>query len=277
MKRLAYGVVLLLMLLTAGFVVGRSIQGNSYSMPTPLPTALADFPDIDHVPVYANASVTKAENESPAFRHIVYEAQDSMDRVNAFYRDTLTQKGWVIGSTRQQASLYSWSDPSGKSPWHLYLVVVIGLTLDDSKVLVNLDYGRYPDTGGGLPLYPDAQRVETTHSNVERSAESKKTQVQINEITYLSNANPNEIAGFYNHSLVDYGWSFYDRAGPGPSSTQTGDISSPEGLYFRSRHKGWQMAGSEAEDLFITATTQNNGQTLVKLHAEQFEIPSSGF
>lgn len=246
-------------------------------MPTAISSALVGFPDIEHVPIYPNASVTTATNQDVTSMQVVYEVSDRIDKVQVFYQDMLTKKGWLLRSSEGQASLYSWIDPARKSPWHLRLEVVIGFTLDESKTLVSIEYGRYPDTEDGLPLYPDAQQAATTHSDTEKSFLSEKVPVHVTDTIYLSSASPQEVAHFYNNSMLQYGWSFFDRSTPGPSDVQTGSINSQEGMYFKSNHLGWGMTTIVSDELFVTATVEKDGRTLVKLHVEEMESSLGNF
>jgi hypothetical protein len=99
----------------------------------------------------------------------------------------------------------------------------------------------------------------------------------VTDVTYNSKAAPDEIADFYNHSMIEYGWSFFDRSGSGETVTQTGDILSEEGLFFRSTRRGWETETIVSYQLFVSATKQQDGQTLVKLHAEERKVPSDGY
>lgn len=282
MRRFLYTIVVAVVLVVLGFIIASFVQNRSLLLATrddimspAIPTALAGFPDIEHVPVYPNATITKAAVQSVDFRHIVYEVRDSTDAVAKFYQETLPKKGWLFRTSRVQSSLYSWTDPAGKSPWHLHLEVTVGFTLDESKTLVNINYGRYPDVEEGLPIYSDAVQVTTTRSKTEKSP-TFDFPAHITDISYLSARSPREIEEFYNNSLLEYGWSFFDRSGAGTINKQTGDITSEEGLYFRAGRIGWDMKTSVSYHLFITATAQGDGQTSVKLHLEELDISNAG-
>jgi hypothetical protein len=286
MRRSLYALIIIVVLLAIGFVILNSARSKSklaadrgsevsQTVPLALPTALSGFPDIDYIPIYLNASVITTTSELVIFRRVVYEVGDSTDKVDVFYRDTLAKKGWRFLNSQDSLSLYDWADPSGKSPWHLYLEVVLGLTLDNSKTLVTLIYGRYPDIGDSLPVSPDAQQITTSHSEEEKGTGSEKIQVHVTDKTYLSKASPQDLTNYYDGSLLEYGWYFYDRAS-GPSNSQTGDITSQDGLYFASQHKGASMETTLISGLSITATPQKDGQMLVTLHVEESESPMGG-
>lgn len=301
MKRLLYIIALVLILAATGFVTVSFMQSRSQSellakydstTTVALPTALVGFPDIEYIPIYPTALVTSAtisfnghvrpiadvsradiSRDVPDDRSIMYEVTDSPDMIAEFYQVILSKKGWSLLSSREQVSLYSWTDPAGKRGWGQHLEVVIGSTVDNSKTLVNLNYGRHPIIGEGLPLYADAQKVATTQSDTEKSYLFGEVPVHVTNITYLSSASPQEIADFYNNSMFEYGWEFFDRSGAGEVEKQTGDISSQEGIYFRSAP---HIGGDVSYHLFVTATMQKDGRTFVKLHVEELKITNNG-
>lgn len=291
MKRLLSAVIVGIVLLATGFVafdllgIRSQLMANtrlatvgSQTTPIALPTVLVGFPDIEYMPIYPNANVTEAVSHYSNNRNIVYEVAEREDRIAAFYQDMLAEKGWSFRSADGGQSRYTWADPSGKLPWHIYLEVTIGLTLAGSNALVQLNYGRYPDTGEGLKLYSDASAISTSHSSKEEPSitEPEKVQVQITDITYLSRAKPQAIADFYNRTMPEYGWFFSDRAKHDSSTVQDGDITSQEGLYFAARYRSWKMGTSEVIDMFITATVAEDGQTMIHMHIEESESLGRG-
>ncbi|MEO8287494.1 MAG: hypothetical protein ABI670_13795 [Chloroflexota bacterium] len=284
MRRSLYALTIAVVLLTIGFVVFNSARsrtipatdsesGVSQDMPLAIPTALSDLPDIEFIPIYPKASVIKTTNKSVSFRQVVYEAGDSFYKIDEFYRDKLAKRGWRFLNSDDTLRRYDWSDPSGKSPWHLYLDVVLGLTSNDFKTFVNLNYGRYPDIGDGMPVYPDAQQVAISRSEKEEGTGSERIQVHITDKTYLSNASPQDITKYYDGSLLEGGWYFFEP-GTGPSDTQTGDITSQDGLYYVSQHKGANPGTTLISDLTITATSRKDGLTLITMHVEEVESPN---
>jgi hypothetical protein len=302
MKRLPYTLAFVLVLATTGLVIVNFMQTRSQlvakqddTMPTALPTALVDYPDIEYVPIYPNASVTSAlisfnghsrniadlsradiSRDVADARNISYEVGESSDKVAEFYKQMLPKKGWLLRSNEGEESLYSWTDPQGKLRWGQYLKLVIGLTLDNARTLVNLEYGRYPEVKKGLPIYTDAQQVSTGHSETEMTSPSGNIPVHVTDTTYLSSASPQEISEFYNNSMFECGWYFFDRSGAGEVKTQTGEIGSQEGLYFRYSRLGWDMRSGAGAELFITAVAQKDGRILVKLHVEESEGTNFG-
>jgi hypothetical protein len=292
MRKLPYTIAVTLALIAAGFVTVSFVQsktdviakwGNimpTPDIPTALPTALVGFPDIEHVPVYPNASVTFTRTEATKLNHFSYQVGERMDKVAAFYQEMLPKKGWLLKRSNGLRSIYSWTDPEGKLFWQMYLEVGIEMTLDQSKTAVYLDYGRYPNTEKGLPLYPDAQQVSVTHSNIEKNSNSEKTHVT--DITYLSNASPQEIAAFYTNtnSMQEYGW--YNRE-PGWSTEEYGwfpfddpgswaGYNPREGLYFSASRPTWgEKSGVYSYQLLATATLQEDGRIRIKLHVEEME------
>jgi len=230
------------------------------------------MPDIEYIPIHPQASAFDTRIDSVIYRRVIFEVKDRNDEVDKFYRDILAKQGWAFAYSDDSILLYNRADPSGNSSWHLQLEIVLGLAIDNTKTMVQLIYGRYPDIGDGLPVYPDAQQVTINRSEKEKGTGSKKTQVRVTDKTYLTNASPQQLTEYYNGSLPEYAWWDGEQAS-GPSDSQTGDIMSQDGLKFMSNHKGANLRITVVDRLTITATPTKDGQMLVTLHVEEFESP----
>jgi hypothetical protein len=293
MKRLRYTVTVTLALIVIGFVIVGFVQSKTElkaaqedAVPTLdkttfLPTALVGFPDIEHVPIYPEATVTFTNTDTTKRNHITYQVEERMDRVAEFYQKTLPKKNWLLRSGQSKLNLYSWSDPGGNSLWGMYLRFDIELALDESKAVVYLEYGRYPNTEAGLLLYPDAQQVSVTNSIIEKTFPLGKTPVRVTEITYLSSGSSQEIATFYTNAMQEYGWLNRE---PGWSTHEHGwfPFDNPgvwegsnrqEGLYFVGWRPNWgeKPGVSYSYHLRATATVQEDRRILIKLHVEEYE------
>lgn len=288
MKRLFYTIVVTIVLVSAGAVAVSFAQSRSGMAPEQegvmsggVPTMLADFPDIEYVPVYEHATVTFTNTESAKPSYVSFEVNEPFDKVTKFYEEMLLKQGWVFRISRGGRDLYSRADSEGNTPRQLYLELVIGPALDTSRTIVNIEYGRYPNVEGGLPLYRGAQQVTTSHSNVEKNFPSGKTAVRVTDVSYLSNAHPQEIAAFYAESLSDYGWL---KQGTGwsthqyswfpfddPGNWEGADLQ--EGLYFVALRPSWdEKNDGTSAHLLATTSLQGDGQVLVTLHVEEYEI-----
>jgi hypothetical protein len=298
MKRLHYTMAILIALIIAGFGIAsygqnrsRIIADNHYNVLMVVPTALTAFPDIEHVPVYQNPSIMFTLNEPDKARYISYEVTDPIDHVKEFYHETLPRRGWLLRSRDGQQSKYSWTNPAEKPLWHMYLKVTVQLASDDSKTLVFLEYGRYPNLEMGLPTYPDARQATTTSANVDRSfpdipgLPDIKEHVRRTDLSYLSVSGPREIADFYINSMRDSGWSlrkpgwskdeyawfYYDQQHPQEAGSDTDETISQEGLYFFASRPSWDKPNNVFFHLLITAKGRDDGQTVVKIRVEEFE------
>lgn len=291
MQRLLYGTISLVILLVIGAVSITFIQAKHTQLAqevsitaAAIPEMVAKLPDIEHIPFYPDALVTKATftyngqvrpmgdltNDSADSFHIVYEISAGSDAVSRFYQDALPKNGWSQNDGNEQVGLYTWTDPTTSIPWRLSLEVVIGLTFDDARTLVNLEYQRYPNLEGGLPVYSDARQVEEAESQPKSTpSQAGNIPVRLIDKTYLTGAKLQDIADFYNQELPAYGWDFFDASGLGEVDQQTGDIRSKEGLFFRATHSGPRLGDIVSYQLHITAVVQENGQVLVKLHVEE--------
>lgn len=293
MKQLFYTVAVTLILLTMGVVAVSYVQSKTAviaeqenAMPSALPTALVGFPDIEHVPVYPGATVTFTKTETTKLNHMAYQVEEPMEKVIEFYQEMLPKKGWLLRSRDNHLNVYNWTDLEGKLFWQMYLEFEIELSLDTSKTVVYLNYGRYPNTEEGLPLYPGAQQISVSHSIMEKSFPSGKTPVRVTDITYLSSANPLEIAAFYNNSMQDYGWL---NQGSRWSTQEHGwfPFDNPgawegynphEGLYFVAWRPSWgETSGVYSYNLLATATQQKDGRVVIKLHVEEMESSLGDF
>ena len=283
MNRSLYALTAAVLLLAFGFVIFNSASSRSKlaanggsdaspTVPSTLPPEVSGMPDIEYIPIHPQASAFDTRIDSVIYRRVIFEVEDRIDEVDTFYRDILAKQGWSFVHSEDSILLYNRADPSGNSSWHLQLEIVLGLAIDNTKTMVQLIYGRYPDIGDGLPVYPDAQQVTTNHSEEERGTGSKKTQVRVTDKTYLTNASPQQLTEYYNGSLPEYAWWDGEQAS-GPSDSQTGDIMSQDGLKFMSNHKGANLRITVVDRLTITATPTKDGQMLVTLHVEEFESP----
>jgi hypothetical protein len=282
MNRSLYALAVAVLLLALGFVIFNSASSRSKlaadggsdaspTAPSTLPPEVSGMPDIEYIPIHPQASAFETRIDSVIYRRVIFEVEDRNDEVDKFYRDTLAKQGWSLVHSEDSILLYNRAEPSGNSSWHLQLEIVLGLAIDNTKTMVQLIYGRYPDIGEGLPVYPDAQQVTTTHSEEEKATGSKETQVYVADKTYLTNASPQQLTDYYNGLLPEYAWWVWEQA-PGTSDRWTGDIMSEDGLKFTSLHKGANMI-TLVDGLTITATPAKDGQLLVTLHAEEFESP----
>ncbi len=293
MKRLPWTLAITCMLIAIGFVAISLVRSQTEpsgesetALPQVLPTAIASFPDIEQVPIYPNATVTFTQTQGPLLNSISYQVPERLDKVAAFYQVMLPRQGWLHESGDRLWNLSSWSDPQGKLRWQLYLSVKMDWTVDLSRTVIYLEYGRYPNTEAGLPLYPDAQQVNVTRSNIEKRFVTGNKPVHVTEITYLSSTSPQEIATFYTHSLPEYGWrkqepgwstqahAYFSFDNPG---SWAGD-SPGEGLYFIAVRPSWsEKSGDVSYRLLATATRQQDGQVRIKLHVEEFEDSLGNF
>lgn len=303
MKRLTYNLLLGAALIAAGLVMltflrGLSLPallGSAMSSPTEpnliannkatlasLPTAVSNLPDVEYIPFYQGASVTSVSADSGlGIRQVAYEVAASPRDVSDFYRDTLQKTGWSLQGRNGQSSTYK-GNITEDAPWHLYLEVQIGITLDGSKSLIQLLYTRFPDTGTGLPVYSGAQNVVITHSEQQGHSSSRAAStylVHITEVTYSVSATAQEVTHFYDINMPQYGWFFWDpnTSDGAPTSEQMDAISSQQGLSFRALRTGWSMKTNVIDLLSITAVTEKEGQLLVTLRVEETERPVGGF
>jgi hypothetical protein len=140
-----------------------------------------------------------------------------------------------------------------------------------------LEYGRYPDAIRNLPLYPGATDAEVT-CTTERG-ENMNASLPVTRITrkFLTHATPQQVADYYNNTLLQYAWQFWDQkmfdqlakgqiSDPNlVHSRQAGDINSSDGLVFRGRATYDEMGTAFAPQLNILATKVENDRTMIEL------------
>jgi hypothetical protein len=283
-----FGVVICTVLLVVGFaqynpMPAKPLPGNltrhTSAQGSLVASVPANLPDIEHIPIYPNALVLEALNESETSRRLTYEVNDGIEKVDAFYKGSLADRGWVRVKDVEQSSYpyfytYTWSDQSDPTPWHLKLDVALE-DEQSSGTKAMLIYGRFPKIVGSLPMYPDAQRVAIEYRE-EAGEVWYVSPVRITTMSYLSHASTKDIENYYNSTMHEYGWMFFEVGGRGPVNFQTGKITAKEGLYFLGRHPGTTNETAVAIDLYITAQPDPNGGVHVQLEAREVET-KTGF
>jgi hypothetical protein len=276
------GLLLILAGVTSIWVLRtRDSRGGSAAIPLPAPPpAVATFPDIAHVPIYPQATVTFTKTEGLRSNSLTYRVADRADTMSAFYQQILPQQGWQLRDDRPPYAWYSWTDPNGQLRWQLQLVVVIDATVGGSETIVGLDYGRVPNPAAGLPLYPDAQQTDVTHATIQKQSAGGTKPAQVTEISYLSNASSQAIAAFYATALPEDGWVPH---APGWSTRASGSypfdnpgswagMSPQEGLYCGAYRPKWGSPTTIVTYyLLATATPEHDGRIRITLHIEEIE------
>lgn len=233
-----------------------------------IPTVL---PDADYVPIYPGATVQKTTDQSVARTRLILTAHDDIHKVEAFYEDALLKLGWVSVDTGGRIDMYTWTEPSGMLSWHLFLDVAMAPTLDDKETSVTLMFGRYPDLDN-LPLYSGVQRVETSHTEKAGDGRFGGYPTRVTTKTYETSATPDEVAEFYTNTLPLHGWLVIDQPGVDGYTVQPSDINSEEGLHFLAAPPYRFTETIMNYQLFITASAQKDGQSLVRLRLEEGEM-----
>lgn len=278
-----FGVVICTVLLVVGFALYNPMPAKPLtdnltrhtsaqgSLVTSVP---ANLPDIEHIPIYPNAVVLEALNKSETSRRLTYEVNEGIEKVDAFYIGSLADRGWarvedIEQSTYAYFSTYTWTDPNGPVPWHLKLDVALedGQSGGTRAILI---YGRFPQIADSLPTYPDAQQVVIEYKE-EAGELWHVSPVRVTTMTYLSNAAVRDIEEYYNSTMHEYGWMFFEVGGRGPVNFQTGSITSKDGLFFLGRRPGPTDQTSVAIDLHITVKPEQNGGIRVQLEVREEE------
>jgi hypothetical protein len=279
-----FGVAICTVLLVLGFAQYNPLPKKPLPDSTARPASAqgslvaavpANLPDIEHIPIYPNAVVLEALNESETSRRLRYEVSDSIEKVDAFYKGSLADRGWVRVKDVEQNSYpyfytYTWSNQSDPTPWHLKLDVALedGQSGGTRAILI---YGRFPQIGDSLPTYPGAQQIV-----IEYREEAGKlwhvSPVRVTTMSYLSDAAVQDIEEYYNSNMHEYGWMFFEVGGRGPVNFQTGSITSKDGLFFLGRRPGSTDETSVAVNLHITARPEQNGGIRVQLEVREEEM-----
>lgn len=253
-------------------------QATATIIALPLTSLLSEsIPDAEHIPIYPGAKLTGIEHRSVRHNAAGYEVTEQKYEVRRFYEEKMLLYGWVPTGTSSQGSLtdYVWTvptEPSKTAPWHLRLQINLGRTLEDDATYVGLVWGRYPDLGEGFPMYPDYTQIQTTHFEQPTTDELYVSPRRVTKRSYVSDTSPQEIAHFYNSSMLEFGWSFFYPDRNEYSSTQTGDISSPKGISFHAVPLTPDSNTALLYDAHIKANVRQDGKTLVEVLIEESEI-----
>jgi hypothetical protein len=130
--------------------------------------------------------------------------------------------------------------------------------------MVQLIYGRYPDIAANLPVYPNAEGVELRTVRHDKEPADDGRVVRIITKTYTTKASPADVETYYTSTMEQYGWMYFER-GKG--------IMADEGIYFAARRFGSTPETTVGIALFVTATIEQDGQTIVALRVVETERP----
>ncbi|HET9493611.1 MAG TPA: hypothetical protein VFR15_05230, partial [Chloroflexia bacterium] len=231
---------------------------------------------------YPGAAVINKE-PVPGEKKVLYVVQVDASDVIAFYKISLSAGGWQVaipgkwdtyGSSWDVSAL--WTDPAQPLPWQLSLGLDVERTMR-GHTLVTVYYSRDPNLDN-VPLYPEAEQVQEEQEQIIEQLPFYSIHVTTTVITktYRTAAGLQEIESFYNSSLLDHGWSFYDESiphdegGPRFVEQQPGNLSSPEGLSFAGAVLDPVEQVYRRVDLQITTSDENAGSRLVQL---RFRLP----
>jgi hypothetical protein len=261
-----------------GFLVFTQLNSSTRkSLSGTQPTPYVQLGDIEHIPVYPGAEVIEVAEGSILERRLSYRVAADTSMVKAYYESELSSRGWTwLYSTSQLDSHYSWTDPGASLPWHLDLNVTIQPHEERGGTKVSIIYGRYPDADVNLPVYPDASSIEIEHLQEPRSNEDGRGDypMRITSKSYKAVAEPEDIANFYNSTLTPYGWQFFDMRTLEYATHQTGDITSPNGIFFIGHRKGSKQGTFVKIELTVTASQPQlpDGTTFVVLRVKEDEF-----
>lgn len=148
----------------------------------------------------------------------------------------------------------------------------IGTSGEDTNV--NITHRRLPDVGSNLPVYPDARQIEQIEGDGTYDRVSlgivDRVWAHIITKTYLTGASLDDIEHYYNLTLPNYAWYFYDRqtiTGNQWVDKQTGSLASEDGLFFVGDGINPALNQLGRSDLFITASSAEKGHTRIQLRA----------
>ncbi len=264
---------------------GDRTQGGKNEITAPYQNSqfTDQLPNLQYLPIYPNAAEYKdGIIDAGVVRRFVYIARTNLAEVLAFYRTAFQNNNWVavgaslpITPTNSNGvdAQYKWTMKGDSLPWHINLNIHIDPTIPDN-MWVTLNYFVYPDVGRNLPMYSDATG-ETLTCREEHPLSGEKSTVTYEATvlkTYLSDRSPEDLAEFYNTTLPNYGWHYYDeqqleRGLTGLVSVPVGDIRSETGLVY----SGGEFFPTDdryfalVPHLSIVATLQSSGKTQVQL------------
>jgi hypothetical protein len=186
------------------------------------PEFRSDIPDGQYIPLYPGALLTVVYEESFTHRLVWYEVPPETRRIEKFYEDTMPKYGWTSIDSIPSNQEYSWTDPQGNVPWHIYLSVGVSpISKEGRQSGIILSYSRYPDADK-LPMFAGAEQIEVSAGEKKEFCSDSVTNT-----TYLVDATSESIESFYREVLPTHGWVV---------STPSEGITSQTGLLFVSDH-----------------------------------------
>jgi hypothetical protein len=176
-------------------------------------------PEARQVPLYPNAGIVAIGKLDygyellPYNRVIHFHTQDSLDKVIAYYTETLQKQGWVKDEKRNSYAsepLFTNSNFGENIPYGLELTLSQSDNESDmAEAAIDMEVARIPK-GGMTPLYPGATQLTVGE---EKDAEGFVWR----ETTLLTVDEPGAVASYYMKNMPQMGWfenvPYYDETG----------------------------------------------------------------
>lgn len=134
-----------------------------------------------------------------------YTTPDEMEQVEAFYKENVPERGWVLLGKSGPADLliyqnyyYSWKNTYEAGPRRLSLVV--GFVQTPQGTTIAHDIAAWPDPSDP-PVHPGAKQIEVQW---RPAGPIDKTMERV--LTYMINIDKKELLDYYNQALLQEGW-----------------------------------------------------------------------
>lgn len=178
---------------------------------------------------------------------------DILDKVVAFYKQTMPAKGWVLteeGVVQDGHSMhFVWTNAEGGVPARRYLNLAVGRSSDVGSLSIILSFQRWPDPNK-VPL---DEAVGTANTQWRTNAKYGYLERVTN---YTTVAAPDKVTAYYKDVMIQQGW-WADKYDTYPGLRF---------LYSRGVEK------SRYSRVGIDLQAQQDGQTMVEMIASGDEV-----
>ena len=176
-------------------------------------------PEARQVPLYPNAGIVAVGKLDygyellPYNRVIHFHTRDSLDKVIAYYTETLQKQGWVKDEKRNSYAsnpLFTNSNLGENIPYGLELKISRSDNETDmAETAIDIEVARIPKAGIA-PLYPGATQLSVGE---EKDGEGFVWR----ETTLLTSDGPGAVVSYYMKNMPQMGWfenvAYYDETG----------------------------------------------------------------
>jgi hypothetical protein len=239
-------------------VAGATITASRAPVVISLPTFAP--PSVETITLPPGASHIGTDRVPAGHDHgLVFLVDSDVASIASFYSDLLIHDGWKLEWAQDSGAnvngqpvgadyVYTWTDPTRKLPWDLYMHINLDRVTElvpGNWVTITID--RMPSYAN-IIRYPGAREVEVMWQPSKRWQRFDEQHV-----SYVTDASNEELTAFYADVLPQFGWS---------ARSEHDDITTTGLLYC------WSILSYGYEPTYcvaITGTPSADGSTQVQI------------